>query len=293
MSKRVAIVTGSNKGIGLAIVEGLLKKFDGIVYLTSRDVKRGQDAVECLKAKGLNPMYHQLDITDKASVEALLDHLKTTYGGIDVLVNNAGIAYKQAATEPAHIQARNTIDVNYYGTKQCCEVLFPLLNDGARVVNVSSSVGFLGNYGDGKSEANKAIRAKLALSDSTLTVPELDGLMEEFITATQVGRSRGARLVAVDLRHLQGGTQCPDENPEPGDAKVPQKGRSDQSRPSRIRRHGHDEPQGPPDSGARSRVIHRLCYYLRDRSNVVRLLFGTLCTDGAIESSTSPVAIGF
>ena len=71
------------------------------------------------------------------------------YGGgqcIDVLVNNAGFAFKNAATEPIHVQAKETIAINYFGTKQCCEALFPLLKDGARVVNISSSCGFLGTY---------------------------------------------------------------------------------------------------------------------------------------------------
>ena len=108
MSK-VAVVTGSNKGIGLAVVEGLLKQFDGIVYLTSRDLKRGQDAVEGLRAKGLNPQFHQLDVRDESSVEALRDYLLLKHGGIDILVNNAGIAY-QGFPKPMDVMARDTID---------------------------------------------------------------------------------------------------------------------------------------------------------------------------------------
>ena len=68
---KVAVVTGSNKGIGFAIVEGLLKqKFPGDVYLTARDVKRGQDAVAKLNDLGLHPKFHQLDICDQASIDA-------------------------------------------------------------------------------------------------------------------------------------------------------------------------------------------------------------------------------
>jgi len=185
MSKKVAVVTGSNKGIGFAIVEGLLKKFDGIVYLTSRDTKRGQSAVDDLKAKGFAPLYHQLDITEKSSIEAFRDHIQKTHGGIDILVNNAGFAYKQSATEPMHVQAKNTIAINYFGTKQCCEILFPLLKDGARVVNVSSAAGFLPYIGE--SPASKDLRAKFALSDSTLQVSELDDLMNGFVKATEDG----------------------------------------------------------------------------------------------------------
>ena len=98
-SKRVAVVTGSNKGIGLAIVRSLCKKFDGDVVLTSRDEGRGNEAVAELKEKeGLNPVYHQLDITSRDSIEGLVTFIRDKYGGLDVLINNAGIAYKAAST---------------------------------------------------------------------------------------------------------------------------------------------------------------------------------------------------
>ena len=98
-SKRVAVVTGSNKGIGLAIVRSLCKKFDGDVVLTSRDEGRGNEAVAELKEKeGLNPVYHQLDITSRDSIEGLVTFIRDKYGGLDILINNAGIAYKAAST---------------------------------------------------------------------------------------------------------------------------------------------------------------------------------------------------
>ncbi|OXB68625.1 hypothetical protein ASZ78_014272 [Callipepla squamata] len=90
----VAVVTGSNKGIGLAIVRDLCKQFQGDVYLTSRDPGRGQEAVAKLREEGLHPLFHQLDIDDLQSIRALRDFLKEKYGGLNVLINNAGIAFK-------------------------------------------------------------------------------------------------------------------------------------------------------------------------------------------------------
>jgi len=181
MSPKVAIVSGSNKGIGLAIVEGLLKSFEGVVYLTARDVGRGQEAVKLLNEKGLKPNFHQLDISDRSSIEAMRDHVVKAHGGIDILVNNAGIAFKNAATEPMHVQAKQTIAVNYFGTKQACEILYPILKDGARVVNVSSSAGFLGNI------PSQELKEKFASSDSSLQVDELDQMMNDFIAACENG----------------------------------------------------------------------------------------------------------
>ena len=162
-------------------MEGLLKSFEGVVYLTARDVGRGQEAVKLLNEKGLKPNFHQLDISDRSSIEAMRDHVVKAHGGIDILVNNAGIAFKNAATEPMHVQAKQTIAVNYFGTKQACEILYPILKDGARVVNVSSSAGFLGNI------PSQELKEKFASSDSALQVDELDQMMNDFIAACENG----------------------------------------------------------------------------------------------------------
>ncbi|KAF7250824.1 Carbonyl reductase [NADPH] 1, partial [Varanus komodoensis] len=90
----VAVVTGSNKGIGFAIVRALCKQFSGDVYLTSRNIERGKAAVAKLQEEGLKPLFHQLDIDDQQSIQTLRDFLKEKYGGLNVLVNNAGIAFK-------------------------------------------------------------------------------------------------------------------------------------------------------------------------------------------------------
>ncbi len=136
--RRVAVVTGSNKGIGLAIVRGLCRQFAGDVYLTSRDEDRGQKAIELLRSEGLSPKYHQLDITSDESVAALKAFLLERYGGIDVLVNNAGVAYTHASTASAVEQATNTVAINFTGTLNMLRVFTPIVKHHGRVVNVSS-----------------------------------------------------------------------------------------------------------------------------------------------------------
>jgi carbonyl reductase 1 len=86
-------VTGSNQGLGFHVVKALSKQFDGITYLTARNVEAGQKAVEELKKEGYNNVhFHQLDVTDNNSIATFKSYLQSTYGGIDILVNNAGIA---------------------------------------------------------------------------------------------------------------------------------------------------------------------------------------------------------
>ena len=80
-------VTGSNKGIGKGIVIKLAQEFDGIVYLTSRNVGRGQAAVKELDKLGFKVEYHQLDIDSESSVLKFRDFLLSEHGGLDVLVN--------------------------------------------------------------------------------------------------------------------------------------------------------------------------------------------------------------
>ncbi|CAG9109061.1 hypothetical protein JYU34_019988 [Plutella xylostella] len=179
MSVKVAVVTGSNKGIGFAIVRGLCKRFDGDVYLTARDVGRGKKAVADLEKEGLKPHFHQLDVTQPKSIETFRDYLKEKYGGIDVLVNNAAIAFKADATEPVAVQAKETLFVNYFSLVSTCEILFPLLRKGARVVNVSSSAGHLSRI------PSEALRNQL--KDPNLTVEKLSALMQQFVDATVAG----------------------------------------------------------------------------------------------------------
>uniref|UniRef100_A0A9L0RK46 Carbonyl reductase 1 n=1 Tax=Equus caballus TaxID=9796 RepID=A0A9L0RK46_HORSE len=126
-SRRVALVTGANKGIGFAIARDLCRQFSGDVVLTARDAARGQAAVQQLQAEGLSPRFHQLDINDLQSIRALRDFLKKEYGGLDVLVNNAGIAFKTVDPTPFPIQAEVTMKTNFFGTRDVCTELLPLI----------------------------------------------------------------------------------------------------------------------------------------------------------------------
>ena len=82
---RVAIVTGGNKGIGLAIVRGMCKKFNGDVVLTARDESRGRNAVTQLQGEGLTANFHQLDIDSRDSITKVKEFLNKTYGGMNVV----------------------------------------------------------------------------------------------------------------------------------------------------------------------------------------------------------------
>jgi carbonyl reductase 1 len=92
--KKVAVVTGSYRGIGLEIVKGLCKKFDGDVFVTARNAESGLKSVQELEKQGMTAKFHQLDIENEESILNFANFIRENYGGIDILVNNAAIFFK-------------------------------------------------------------------------------------------------------------------------------------------------------------------------------------------------------
>lgn len=182
---KVAVVTGANKGLGLGIVRGLCKRFDGDVILTARDESRGRAAVESLEKEGLKPKFHQLDITDHASVERLRDYLQTTYQGLDVLVNNAAIAYQfnKVNAPPYPEEVRQICGTNYFSTLDVCQTLFPLLRPHARVCNISSM-----NCHESFVCCSPTVKERI--KTSMHTIEDVTKLIQEFVDAAQDDRAK-------------------------------------------------------------------------------------------------------
>lgn len=183
-NKKVAVVTGGNKGIGLAITRGLAKTFDGDVYLTAPDEALGKASIKLLDGENFSVAFHRLDIDDTDSINDLANFLKERYSGLDVLVNNAGIAFNYDESEPMADEAQKTIATNYFGVKNTCAKLFPLLRDGARVVNMSSSCGFLQKI------PSDELKAKLASSNLSLTAEELSEMMCDYVESVKAGNHK-------------------------------------------------------------------------------------------------------
>lgn len=139
------VVTGANKGIGLCIVRGLCKNKGeaDVVYLCSRDKERGEAAVKSLEEEGLKPTLAIVDVEDLASIEALAASIKAEHGGVDGIINNAGIAYHSDSDVPLKDQIEKTVNVNFFGTLNICKHLFPLLRTHGRVVNIGSQAGHM------------------------------------------------------------------------------------------------------------------------------------------------------
>jgi carbonyl reductase 1 len=176
---RTAIVTGANKGIGYHIAQQLASSghFTNVV-LACRDESRGMTAVKQIQDSVSNSnclvSYEQLTIGDENSHERFVDKMKTRFDGkIDVLVNNAAMAFKNADPTPFRDQCKPTLDVNFRGVFHFTESMLPLVRKGVdpRIVNVASMAGRL-------SQLSPSLQAQF--SDVHLTKEELNRLVDEF-----------------------------------------------------------------------------------------------------------------
>ncbi|XP_078167065.1 short-chain dehydrogenase/reductase 1-like [Carex rostrata] len=199
-NKKIAVVTGGNKGIGLEICKKLAS--NGVdVILTARDEKRGKEAVEELtRDYGLkNIIFHQLDVTDRSSIESLAGFVKNQFGKLDILVNNAaigGFEFTKTIDEELPQQERKAIlennltesyekavdcfQTNYYGVKNMMETFLPLvqLSNFGRIVNVSTGLAQLQNLN------NEKLRNELMDIDN-LTVERIEELAESFLKSAK------------------------------------------------------------------------------------------------------------
>ena len=148
--RRVAVVTGANKGIGLEIARQLAH--EGMrVFVGTRDEERGRAAAEKLRAEGLDAQALRLDVTDDASVAAAAARIERDPGRLDVLVNNAGIAIDDGPPSRVSLEVlRRTYETNVFGVVRTTQAFLPLLrrSDAGRIVNLSSSLGSLGKNSD-------------------------------------------------------------------------------------------------------------------------------------------------
>jgi NAD(P)-dependent dehydrogenase (short-subunit alcohol dehydrogenase family) len=153
--KKIALITGANKGLGLEMARQLGQA--GVtVVLAARDSAKGQAAAEKLKGEGLDAYFLKLDVTKKEDYAAAAAFLEEKFGRLDILINNAGISEAlgsgRAGSTPVDV-IRETVDTNFYAQVALTQALLPLLkkSDAGRIVNMSSILGSQTLHADAKS----------------------------------------------------------------------------------------------------------------------------------------------
>ncbi len=144
---RIALVTGGGQGIGLACVHALAEA-GATVVIADRDPKVAAEGQAAMNAAGLAVETVQLDVTDSARVDAVARDLAGRLGGVDILINNAGIARSDTpAEEVTDEHWLNVLDVNLNGLFWCCRAFGRqmLARGRGSIVNVGSMSGFIVN----------------------------------------------------------------------------------------------------------------------------------------------------
>jgi NAD(P)-dependent dehydrogenase (short-subunit alcohol dehydrogenase family) len=154
MDKRVALVTGANRGIGFEICRQLAKRGGMRVVLTARDGKKGGVAAKKLRDEGLEIEFHVLDVTSEKSVRVLVAWVEANCKRCDVLVNNAGIMADPRGSRVLDSNLdtwHETLDTNVIGPLMMIRAFVPLMmkQGYGRVVNMSSGQGQLSDMGPG------------------------------------------------------------------------------------------------------------------------------------------------
>lgn len=144
-SKKIALVTGANKGIGLETARQLGQQ--GIaVLLGARDEAKANQAAEELRKAGLDARGIVIDVNNADSIQKAAARIERDYGRLDILVNNAGVMIDDQGKKPSEQSLdvwRKTFETNLFGLIATTQALLPLLRKsaGGRIVNLSSILG--------------------------------------------------------------------------------------------------------------------------------------------------------
>ena len=224
---KIAVVTGGNRGMGFETCRQLARR-GARVILTSRDPAKGEAAAGRLQGEGLDVRHHQLDVADDDGIARLAEFIRSEFGRLDILINNAGIArgrdepreraMRTFEATPAGL--REVLATNLIGPFLLCQTLIPLMQGRGRVVNVSSGMGQLCEMGGGL----PAYRiSKAGLNALTrIFASELDGSGIKVNAAcpgwvrTDMGGAGAARSVEEGVATTVWLATLPDDGPSGG-----------------------------------------------------------------------------
>lgn len=139
-NNKVALVTGAAGGIGVAVSERLARDGFLIVVNYAGSVEAAEALARRIENAGGRAITAQADISDSAQVTRMFDSAEAAFGGVDVLVNNAGIMKLARIAESDDALFSRQIAVNLAGTFNTLRAAAKRLRDGGRIINFSSSV---------------------------------------------------------------------------------------------------------------------------------------------------------
>ena len=180
-SRKVALVTGANRGLGVALVRGLCRALpDGaVVYLGARDQIRGAEAVRLLQTEGLHPRLVILDVASDESVATAAERLAREHGHIDVVISNAAMPI--TPTRSQREQVEGFVQTNNLGTHRMIRAFGPLLADGARFLVVASGLGQM-RFLDPPARAR--------FDAASMSLADVERVLEDFVRDVREGSAQ-------------------------------------------------------------------------------------------------------
>ncbi len=154
--RKVAIVTGASRGIGAVVAQRLAAEGFAVVVNYAGSAQAAQDVVAEIIQSGGQAIAVQADVADANAVHRLFEMAQETYGGVDVLVNNAGIMQLSPLADMADEMFSKQVAINLQGVFNGLREAARTLRNGGRIINFSSSVVGLYQPGYGVYAATKA-----------------------------------------------------------------------------------------------------------------------------------------
>ena len=143
---RTALITGGSKGLGKVIASGLASAGANVVLVSRHGAEAQEAADEIAADHGQGALGIEADITVPAQIDAMIAIARESFGGIDILVNSAGINTRGPIEAITLEQFEELMQINVTGTWLCCKTVIPLMKKAGwgRIINLSSAIGLVG-----------------------------------------------------------------------------------------------------------------------------------------------------
>lgn len=204
LAGRVAIVTGGNRGIGLAIAEALGKAGAAIV-IAARDADAGEQAAASVGGKA---MFISTDVTSQDSCQAMVKGAEERFGRVDILVNNAGIMRASRAEDLKLADWQAVLDINLTGAFLCAQAAYPamLRRKGGKIINLGSLASNFGTAAGAAYACSKGGILQLTRSLAVSWGPDniqVNAILPGYIESEMTRRAEAERPGAFDAKRAR------------------------------------------------------------------------------------------
>jgi 3-oxoacyl-[acyl-carrier protein] reductase len=212
LTNKVALVTGGSRGIGAAIAQRLAKDGASVAITYAKDASSASAVVKAIEASGGKAIAIQANSVDAEAIKKAVEKTVSTFGGLDVLVNNAGTAIPKTFEESTLEEFDHMIDLNFRSTLVTTQIALKHMKSGGRIIMIGSCVG------------------ERVMTPGLVAYSATKGAVKMF--AQGLSREVGSRGITVN--NIQPGPIDTDLNPATGEWAVPQKAATALNRYGRV-----------------------------------------------------------